>query len=79
MNHGDLLLLMGDDVHGLVMLEPLDDGAQPLTDHRVRGSREEVASDSQSLDLWQSLDNGGNLGEEIIVKQENLQMFVIIY
>ena len=51
MDHGDLLLLMGDDVHGLVTLEPLDDGAQPFTDHRVRGGGEKVASDSQGLDL----------------------------
>ena len=69
---------MGDDVHGLVKLEPLDDGVQPLTDHRVRGSGEEVASDSQGLDLLQSLNYGGYLGEEVIVKQENLEVFVII-
>ena len=76
MNHGDLLLLlMGDDVHGLV---PLDNGVQPLTDHRVRGTGEEVASDSKGLELLQSLNYWGYLGEEVIVKQENLQMFVII-
>ena len=63
MEHSDLLLLLiRDDGYGLVELEPLEDGVKPLTDHRVRGGREEkVAADSQCLDPLQSLNNWRDL------------------
>ena len=77
MSHGDLLL-MGHDVDGLVPLEPLEDGVKPLADHRVRGRGEKVTSDGQGLEPLQCLHHGRDLREEVIVKQENLQMFVTI-